>query len=148
MKKHHLLFVVIFYMCTLWSTSLFASVKTKDIPPPLSRALAVYKSDGARQFISTLVKDGPMEGNIEIRQQIAILDKVEMYYGRYQSFDIVDIKRFSDSTRLIYLLINFEKGAVFGKLITFKARQKEIVSSFVFHTKPEQVFPEALLISR
>ena len=149
MKKHYLLYTAIsYFMFALWVPPILASVKTADIPIPLAKAFAVYKTDGARQFINTLVNDGPMEGNIEIRSQIAILEKVEAYYGKYKSYDILDIKRFSDSTRLIYLLINFEKGAVFGKLIAFKNTQQEIVSSFVFHTKPEQVFPDALLSSQ
>jgi len=148
MKKNYSL-VIFAALClgALWTTALSASEKTTDLPPPLSKAFAVYKTDGARQFINTLVKDGPMEGNIEIHSQVAILEKVETYYGKYQSYDVIDGKRFSDSIRLIYLLIYFEKGAVFGKLIVFKNKQTEIVSSFVFHTKPEQVFPEAFLIS-
>ena len=146
-KRVTLVVLILFIFCALWTTHLHASVKTKDIPQPLTKALAVYKAKGVQEFIKTLVKDGPMEGNVEIKTQIATLEKIELYYGKYQSYDILNIKRLSDSIRLVYLIINFEKGAVFGKLVAFKNKNKETVTSFVFHTKPEKVLPEALLIS-
>ena len=146
MKKHF--FPILFVLLALCASPILASVKTKDIPQPLTEALSAYKAKGVRQFINTLVKDGPMEGNIEIRTQIATLEKIEQFYGNYRSFDILNIKRLSDSSRLIYLILNFEKGAVFGKLVSYKNNRKETVSSFVFHTKPEKVYPESLLISR
>ena len=140
-KRATLVVLILFIFCALWTTHLHASVKTKDIPQPLTKA------KGVQEFIKTLVKDGPMEGNVEIKTQIATLEKIELYYGKYQSYDILNIKRLSDSIRLVYLIINFEKGAVFGKLVAFKNKNKETVTSFVFHTKPEKVLPEALLIS-
>ena len=147
MKIRSIIALSLMLLSVLWTSQVLGSVKTKDIPQPLADALAVYKKGDVRQFINTLVKDGPMAGNVEIKSQIATLEKIEMYYGKYQSYDILNIKRLSDSIRLVYLIINFEKGAVFGKLVAFKNKDKETVSSFVFHTKPEKVLPEALLLS-
>lgn len=124
-----------------------SSVKNSDIPEPLSKALTIYKNGGLKGFINALVKGGPLEGNQEMRQQVAVLEKMEQYYGAYQSYDIMLINRLSDSTRLIYFILNYEKGPVFGMLTAYKIGKDETITSFVFHTKAEKVFPETLLVN-
>ena len=136
-----------FLWCSLFFSSANSSVKTSDIPQPLTKALSVYKNGGLQGFINTLVKGGPLAGNKEMRQQVAILEKIEKFYGAYQSYDILLINPLSDSTRLIYFLLNYDKGPVFGMLTAYKIGKEESITSFVFHTKAEKIFPEALLVS-
>lgn len=134
-------------VCALLLPPAQASVKTTDIPQPLSKALSIYKKDGIQGFITALARGSPFEGHNEIRKQVLILEKIEAYYGAYQSVDILHINTLSDSTRLIYFLVNYNKGPVFGKLITFKNGSREMITSFEFHTKAEKIFPDTLLVS-
>ena len=145
--KNFILLVVTFLLFSICFSPANSSVKTSDIPQPLTTALAVYKNGGLQGFINALVKGGPLAGNKEMRQQVAILEKIERYYGAYQSYDILLINQLSDSTRLIYFLLNYDKGPVFGVLTAYKIGNEESITSFVFHTKAEKVFPEALLVS-
>jgi hypothetical protein len=124
-----------------------AGADSADIPRPLGKALAIYKKGGTEGFISALVKGGPLEGNQEIHMQVLVLEKMEKYYGAYQSFQILHVNRLSDTTRLIYFLMNYQKGPVFGKLTAYRNGDQETITSFRFHTKAEKIFPEALLFS-
>ena len=119
-----------------------------DVPRPFSQALSTYKKEGIRGFMTALVRGSPLEGNREMRQQEQVLEKIEAYYGRYQSYDILRVNKLSESTRLIYFLLNYEKGPVFGTLTAFKNGDRETITSFQFHTKAEKIFPESLLIGR
>jgi len=125
-----------------------ANGKATDVPQPFSQALSMYKKEGIPEFMAALVSGSPLEGNREMRQQEQVLEKIEAYYGRYQSYDILRVNKLSDSTRLIYFLLNYEKGPVFGTLTAFKSGDRETITSFQFHTKAEKIFPESLLIGR
>lgn len=125
-----------------------AGADTADLPRPLGHALAIYKKGGTEGFINALVEGGPLEGNQEIHMQVLVLEKMEKYYGAYQSFQILHVNRLSDTTRLIYFLMNYQKGPVFGKLTAYKNGGRETITSFRFHTKADKIFPEALLVGR
>jgi hypothetical protein len=124
-----------------------AGVRAEDTPERLIKALSIYKKEGIQGFINALVRGSPMEGNQVIRKQVLILEKLERYYGAYLSYDIVHINTLSDSTRLIYFMLNYEKGPVFGRLTAFRNGDRETITSFQFHTKAEEIFPEPLLVS-
>ena len=134
-------------VCALLLSPAQASVKTTDIPGQLINALTVYKKDNIRGFITALVRGSPLEGHQEMSMQVLVLEKIEKHYGAYQSYDILHINKLSDSTRLIYFLLNYKKGPVFGKLTAFKDGERETITAFEFHTKAEKIFPDALLIS-
>ena len=121
-------------------------VTMADLPQPLTKALAIYKKGGTEGFINALVSGGPLEGNREIQMQVLVLEKMEKYYGAYQSFQVLHVNRLSDTTRLIYFLMNFQKGPVFGKLTAYRNGDRETVTSFRFHTKADEIFPESLLV--
>jgi len=125
-----------------------AVVDPADVPTPLAKALEIYKKDGVSRFIDTLVSGGPLEGNREIGMQMRVLEKIEKYYGDYQSYDVLQIRRLSASTRLVYFMLNYRKGPVFGTLTAYNTGERETVTSFRFHTKAEKIFPEALLVNR
>ncbi len=147
LSRNNQLTTLVFVVCALLFAPAHASVKTTDIPKPLSKALSVYKKGGMQGFIATLLRGSPLEGHQETRLQVTVLKKIEKFYGAYQSFDILHINTLSDSTRLIYFLLNYEKGPVFGKLTAFKNGKREIITSFRFHTKADKIFPGALLVS-
>lgn len=132
---------------TLLSAPAQSGVNTAAIPGALTKALTIYKKDGPRAFVNALVGGGPLEGNKEMRMEILVLEKIEKYYGAYQSCDILQINKMSDSTRLVYFLLNYQKGPVFGTLTAFNNDGRETITSFQFHTKAEKIFPEALLLS-
>lgn len=125
-----------------------AAAAPAGIPRPLSQALQEYKEGGIQRFINTLLSGSPLEGHKEMRQQVRVLEQLKGYYGTYQSFDLLHVNELSKSTRLVYFLLNYEKGPVFGKLTVFDDGDRETITSFRFHTKPEEIFPEALLVGR
>jgi len=125
-----------------------ADGKATNVPRPFSQALSTYKKEGISGFMTALVNGSPLEGNREMRQQEQVLEKIEAYYGHYQSYDILRINKLSESTRLIYFLLNYEKGPVFGTLTAFKNGDRETITSFQFHTKAEEIFPDSLLVGR
>ena len=137
---------LVLVVCALMLPPAQAGEDTVDIPRPLSKALSIYKKGGTEGFINALVSGGPLEGNQDMHTQVLVLEKMEKYYGAYQSLQILHVNRLSGSTRLIYFLMNYQKGPVFGKLTAYKNGGLETITSFQFHTKPETIFPEALLI--
>lgn len=126
----------------------YATEKISVVPKPLSKALSVYKQQGIQSFIAALVQGSPLEGHDEMRKQILILEQIEKYYGTYQSVDILHVNPLSDSTRLVYFLINYSEGPVFGKLVIYKNGDRETITSFEFHTKAERVLPDAILVNQ
>ena len=147
-NSHKLPAVILVSLVWVMSFSLaHADTKPVEIPQPLAKALSSYKQDGIRGFITTLVDGSPLEGNQEMRTQVAILEKIEQFYGPYQSYEVLQVNPLSNSTRLVYFLLNYQKGPVFGRLTAFNNGGRETITSFEFHTKAEKALPEALLVS-
>lgn len=142
-----LLLATLVLQCALLSAAR-AATDTTGAPRPLLEALSKYKKEGINAFINTLVSGSPLEGHQEIRQQVLVLEQLKGYYGSYQSFDILHANRLSSSTEIVYFLLNYEKGPVFGKLTVFNDGERETITSFRFHTKPEEIFPDALLMGQ
>ena len=143
---YKLLFVAATLVWALLPPVVQAGTDSAELPRPLVKALAIYKEGGTEGFISALVKGGPLEGNQEIRTQVLVLEKMEKYYGAYQNFQVLHVNRLSDTTRLIYFLMNYQKGPVFGKLTAYRNGNQETITSFRFHTKADMIFPEVLLV--
>ena len=70
-----------------------------------------------------------------------LLRQIQDYYGTYRAFEIVSTKDLSPKTRVIYLVLDFEKGPLFAKFVVYRSGQAWILAYFNFNTKEELVFP-------
>ena len=115
-------------------------------PPVIAAGMNAYKESGPQGAIKTWLEGSALEGSKEAMSQANMLNQVHDFYGAYQSYEIIQTHAIGASSQMIYLALNCERGAVFAKFLAFKRGTKWVVSSFKFHTSPEEALPAELLV--
>jgi hypothetical protein len=116
-------------------------VSADAVPPAVLAGLDAYKNKGPEEAILAWVKGSPMDGNKDALSQANILRQVQDYYGAYQGFEVSSTQDLSPRSRVIYLVLDYEKGPLFAKFLVYRAGQSWMLTSFTFNTKPELIFP-------
>lgn len=112
-----------------------------SLPPIILSGLQAYKDKGPEEAIRIWIKDSPIEGSKEAVTQANSLRQIQDFYGAYQFFEVLSTQEIGHRTRIVYLILDFEKGPVFAKFVVYKSNQRWILTSFDFNTKEEAIFP-------
>jgi len=91
--------------------------------------------------VKVWVRNGPLDGDKSALSQANVLRQIQDYYGAYQSFDLIAAYDLTQRVRLVYVVMNFEKGPVFGKFICYRSDREWMVTNFVLNTKDTEVLP-------
>jgi hypothetical protein len=110
-----------------------------DIPPFLIGGMDAYKATGPDDAVKAWIKGSPVEGSKDALSQANLLRQVQDFYGAYRNFDVVSARELSTSTRIIYVILNYDKGPLFAKFVIYRAEQGWILTSFNFNTKDEMI---------
>jgi len=111
-----------------------------SLPPIILSGLQAYKDKGPEEAIRIWIKDSPIEGSKEAVTQANSLRQIQDFYGAYQFFEVLSTQEIGHRTRIVYLILDFEKGPVFAKFVVYKSNQRWILTSFDFNTKEEAIF--------
>ena len=135
-----------------------AGQKPLLIPLPLSEADRAYREKGADAFLPALLRGAfTINGDAAVkiastRQQVEsvmnTLKRIEQNYNPYRGLEPIDSIEISASTRIVYYVLNYEKGPLYGVLTAYTTDHGEIVTGFLVHTELRQVVPQDLLINR
>ncbi len=117
------------------------------LPPVLERALSLYAEQGLEALVPALVQGGPLEGQALAREQTRVLRRIEGFYGRYRGHELLHETALGSRSHLVYFVLHYDKGAVFGKALLYGKRKTATVSSFNFHTRPEELLPAQWLVT-
>src|SRR5262245_25202096 len=118
------------------------------LPAVLLAGLEAYKTGGPEAAIKAWVKGGPFEGSKEAVAQSNMFQQMQAYVGAYTSYDVVQVHTLTKSTKIIYLIMNFESGPIYGRFVAYKPMDRDwVLPAFDFNGKVEVVFPQYLLHS-
>lgn len=115
-----------------------------ELPPVVIAGLEAYRSKGPDEAVRTWIKGSPIDGSKDALSQANILRQIQDYYGTYESFEIAGSREITPRVRNIYLVLEFEKGPLFGKFMVYKTEQGWVLTSFLFNTKEAAVFPDPI----
>ncbi len=123
-----------------WTTAAEENA-SPTIPKIVLVGLDAYKASGANAAMKAWLKGSPLENEKQATSQVAIFKQIESYYGSYKSYEIAQIRELSTSTKIVYLVMNFEKGPVFTSFVCYKTEKDWIIPDCTFNTKAETIFP-------
>ncbi len=118
-----------------------AQAASDDLPKVIVSGFDAYKSDGPEAAIKAWVKGSSLDGSRDAISQANVLRQVQDYYGAYKSFDRINSRTLTPTTRVLYLSLNFEKGPLFAKFVVYRAESGWILVNFAFNTKEELILP-------
>jgi hypothetical protein len=115
-----------------------------DIPKIILSGFEAYKAEGAEAAISAWIKGSPLEGSKDALSQANILRQIQDFYGPYKSFDLIRSRNLTPNCRIIYVVMNYDKGPLFAKFTVYQSTQGWVLTNFLFNTKDEVVLPSTL----
>jgi hypothetical protein len=113
-----------------------------ELPRIVVSGLQAYKDQGPDEAVRAWIKGSGIDGSKEALSQGNVLRQIQDYYGTYRTFEAVSTQDISPKVRVIYLVMDFEKGPVFAKFVAYRSEQGWIMAYFNFNTKEELVFPQ------
>jgi hypothetical protein len=135
MKRLMLILVFVIFS----SSAVFAS------EPVLENGFKAFKELGVETAFRAWAKGGPFDGSKELMAQASQFGQIGAYYGKYSSHEYIFSKQLSERNKIVYVILNLEKGPLFGQFYLSKDSEgKWIVPKFRFHTDIEQIWPSEL----
>ena len=114
--------------------------------PVIEEGFKTLKETGVEAAWKTWAKGGPLDGSKEIASQAAQFGQVGAYYGMYISHEYVFTKELGPRNKIVFVIMNLEKGPLFGRFLVFKTLEgKWVVPGFKFHSEPNQIWPSEIL---
>lgn len=86
-------------------------------------------------------KGGLLEGDNKVSSLASYLRRVSQYACNYQSHEVLQTKPIGRSARVLYLVVNFERGAVYGRFLLYRSQGDWVVQNMDFNTRPEALMP-------
>src|SRR5580700_5480598 len=137
----------IIWLCSLIALVCFAlpvSVAAADNTPIPSIIQNGFKSWAARDAsyaFDVWKKGGLLETDVKPAQLARYFGQVDNIVGKYKSYETVETKTISASSRIIYLSINFEQAAVYARFLVYQKDSGWVIQNMDFSPKPEAIMP-------
>jgi len=118
-----------------------------DVPGLITAGLDAYKAKGPEEAIRVWVRNGPLDGDKDAMSQANMLRQVQDWYGAYQSYDVITGRDLTQRVKIIYMVMNFEKGPLFAKFVCYRSDREWTVTNFVLNTKEMVVLPTDVMLT-
>jgi hypothetical protein len=114
----------------------------------VENGIKAYKQGSAADAIRVWIKGSALEGNQQALTQANSLRQIEDFYGKPVSMDVVKEYEAGPKVRVLYLTINYQKGAAFAKFQAYQVPNGQwVTTQFFFHTDAAQIFPQCMFPS-
>jgi hypothetical protein len=130
-------------------------MKASAIPTSLVDGDRAYKKDGADGFLQALLRGSFPDDSLAKRPMLEqatavnqLLKQVELLYGRYKGMEPIGTLPITNSTRVVYFTLNYERGPVFGVLSVYISDGSEIITGYAVNTEVHKVVPTTVLVDR
>lgn len=108
-----------------------------------------YAKEGGTAAIQALLENGPLDGNKASLTQANSLRQVEDFYGKYESFDVVTEKSLSPRVHMIFFIMNYSRGMLYGRLMGYKTASGQwVTTDFKFNTEVSELFPPQIFFEK
>lgn len=121
------------------------NAETNELPKILTNALEKYQKEGADKLIPNLLIGSPIEGDKTALSQANLIRQIEAFYGKYLGTDLFKAIDITKTTVLLYFVMKYEKGPLYGSATIYKIDGMEIIPTFNFHTDIKQIIPSEII---
>jgi hypothetical protein len=113
----------------------------ENLPPIIVSGLNAYKDKGPDEAVQAWTKGSAVDGSKDAFTQANSLHQIQDYYGVYRGYEVMTTRNLTRSTRVIYMVLDFDKGPLFAKFVVYRSDQDWILVNFKFNTKVEAILP-------
>jgi len=117
----------------------------REVPAIVMQGFETYKNQGAEAALKAWIKGGPLEKKSDLTPTKNQLKTIEDYFGSYKTYHVIFMSTPSESTKIIYLIMDYEAGPLFAHFTAFKGEEGWHIVRLNFHTDVEHIWPSFLL---
>ncbi len=110
-------------------------------PAIIQDGFKLWEKTGPADAFYRWQKGGLLEGGSKYSTLSAYFRRMDRTFGNYKSFEPVDTKHVGERSEIVYLAINFERAAVYGRFVLFRTEQGWVVQNMDFSPRPEALMP-------
>ena len=111
------------------------------VPATVQEGLRVWAKQGASYAFDVWKKGGLMESDNKPAILANYFRRLDRTLGNYRSWESVDSKLITPSSQIVYLSLNFDRAAVYGRFQLYKTDRDWVVQNMDFSLKPELLMP-------
>jgi hypothetical protein len=131
--------VTSFWLCT---ASLCSAQMVVPPPSQIQKGFSLYPSGGIEAAFGAWRQGGPADADRGFSIQMQALKRIASNLGNYKNFEVVDSKSIGSKSRIFYISVHFERGAIFSSFLVYNTTGSDwIVQRVLFHTAPENIMP-------
>jgi hypothetical protein len=82
-----------------------------------------------------------MEGDSKVTSQSNYFRRLYRTAGNYKSYEVIETKRISQTSEIIYLSVNLERAAIYARFVLYRTDKDWVVQNMDFSSKPEAIMP-------
>jgi hypothetical protein len=127
--------------CFILSSSPLRAAEVGAAPAIIESGFAAFAKGSPELALDAWRKGGLLETDSKPGAQAETFRQMERTIGSYKSFDVIETKRLSKSSQIVYLAINFERAAVYARFLIFRSDKDWVVQNMDFSLKPEALMP-------
>lgn len=147
MKATHGFIRFWFSLCIILSAGLLAPPATnaadanQKIPGIIQDGFKSWAGRDASYAMDVWKKGGLLENDSKPAALARYFNQMDRALGKYKSYDAIDSKPVSQSSKIIYLSVNFEQAAVYARFLVYRTDNGWVVQNMDFSAKPEAIMP-------
>jgi hypothetical protein len=141
--------VVVLMVVVLLALPLHAQEFEHHQPPPdvvprfVVNGFNSYKSVGPEAALKAWTEFSALENSKESADQVSYLHQVQGLYGPFEGYDFISSRLLTPRTRIVYVVMNYERGPLFAKFVIYRAAQRWLLSGIDFNLREEMILPTA-----
>jgi hypothetical protein len=115
-----------------------------DLPPIIQNGFKAWAAKQNSTYAFDIWKKGGLlEDDRKPGTLADLFSRVDRTIGNYQSFGVVDSKTIDRRAEILYLSVNFEHAAAYGRFLLYRPDPDKdwVVQNIDFSLKPEDVMP-------
>ncbi len=112
-----------------------------QVPAIIREGFAAWVKQGPSYAMDAWKKGGALEDDRKPSVLVNTFKELDRTVGDFRAYEIVDTKRVGVSTQIVYLAINFERAAIYGRFLLYRGDKVWVVQNMDFSLKPEAVMP-------
>ncbi|MGA2166962.1 MAG: hypothetical protein ABSG62_02040 [Terracidiphilus sp.] len=116
----------------------------QSLPPIIISGLEAYKDKGPDDAVRAWIKGSAIDGSKDALTQANNLRQIQDYYGAYRAYEVISTRDITPKTRVVYLVLDFDKGPLFAKFVVYRPDRDWILANFTFNTKEEAILPTVI----
>jgi hypothetical protein len=118
-----------------------AADSNPQLPAIIQNGFNSWAAKGVSYAFDVWRKGGLIEDSTKPSQLTGYFGRIDRTVGKYKGYELIESKRISQTTQIIYVSINFERAAIFARFLVYRTDKDWVIQDMDFSPKPEAIMP-------